>query len=160
MAPSQLSTSARGRCVGKICESPQEELNGVRGRGKKIYANEQVIIGRDPEKCNYVVYDPTVSCKHLRIHTIIVDQDDASGVAPLVYAEDLSRNGTYWNNALMGKGRGGFLLSDDDVLQISSRIKLVFKQDVPEIVELVDDVQERETQVVAMFLPQAITDYL
>lgn len=147
MASSRSMTEARGRCVGQICENPIKDSPTVPCTGKKIYDGEQVIIGRDPNKCNYVVYDPTVSCKHLRIYTIIVDQDDVSGVPPLVYAEDLSRNGTYWNNALMGKGRGGFLLSDNDVLQISSRINLVFKQHIQGLVELIDDIQEREIQV-------------
>ncbi len=39
-----------------------------------------------------------------------------------MYAEDLSRNGTYWNGSLIGKGNGGVLLSDGDILRVSPRI--------------------------------------
>ncbi len=63
-----------------------------------------------------------VSNKHLRIYTIIFDDDQSDGIAPLVYAEDLSRNGTYWNGSLVGKGNGGVLLSDGDTLRISPRV--------------------------------------
>jgi hypothetical protein len=43
-----------------------------------------------------------------------------------VYAEDLSRNGIYWNGNLMGAGNGGFLLSNGDVLQLSKNTELEF----------------------------------
>ncbi|KAF7513282.1 hypothetical protein GJ744_009703 [Endocarpon pusillum] len=76
----------------------------------------------------HVVRDAVVSNKHLRIYTIIFDDDHPDGIAPLVYAEDLSRNGTYWNGSLIGKGNAGVLLSDGDTLRISPRIYYHFRQ--------------------------------
>lgn len=68
--------------------------------------------------------DPVISNIHLRIYTIIFDRENPDEVAPLVYAQDLSMNGTSWNGYPMGKGRGSFLLSDGDVLQLSPRLSL------------------------------------
>lgn len=78
----------------------------------------------------YTIHDPCVSNKHLRIYTIIYDDENPTEVAPLVYAEDLSRNGTYWNGSLIGKGNGGFLLSNDDTLRLSSSTLLRFEHGV------------------------------
>jgi FHA domain len=76
----------------------------------------------------HVVHDAVVSNKHLRIYTVIFDEDPSDGIAPLVYAEDLSRNGTYWNGTLIGKGNGGVLLSEGDTLRVSPRIYYHFHQ--------------------------------
>jgi pSer/pThr/pTyr-binding forkhead associated (FHA) protein len=93
--------------------------------------------------------DPCVSAKHLRIYTVVYDSNDASEVDTLVYAEDLSRNGTYWNGSLIGRGNGGFLLSTDDVLKLSSSVTLKFKSNRKETTDTAcfDEVQEREMQV-------------
>jgi protein-serine/threonine kinase len=56
----------------------------------------------------------------------VYENDEPNEVDTLVYAEDLSQNGTYWNGAFMGKGNGGFLLSDKDVLRLSRRTYLHF----------------------------------
>ena len=56
---------------------------------------------------------------------IDIDEDETT-VPPLVYAEDLSRNGTFWNGRLIGRGNGGFLLSDGDVLRLSPRVEIVY----------------------------------
>jgi len=74
----------------------------------------------------FVIDDPYLSKRHLRIYTIIYENDEPSEVDTLVYAEDLSQNGTYWNGGFIGKGRGGFLLSDDDILRLSRHTYLVF----------------------------------
>lgn len=79
----------------------------------------------------HVIHDAVVSNKHLRIYTIIFDDDPADGIAPLVYAEDLSQNGTYWNGSLIGKGNGGVLLSDGDTLRLSPRICYRFQRCKP-----------------------------
>ena len=70
--------------------------------------------------------DPVISNIHLRIYTIIFDRENPDEVAPLVYAQDLSMNGSSWNGYPMGKGKGSFLLSDGDVLQLSLRFSLHF----------------------------------
>ncbi|EXJ62638.1 CAMK protein kinase [Cladophialophora yegresii CBS 114405] len=93
---------------------------------KQIYSSREVIIGRDRSRCQYVLNDPYISKRHLRIYTVVYEDDEPSGVENLVYAEDLSLNGTYWNGSFIGKGNGGFLLSDQDTLRLSRRTYLVF----------------------------------
>jgi pSer/pThr/pTyr-binding forkhead associated (FHA) protein len=99
----------------------------------------------------HVVHDAVVSNKHLRIYTIIFDDDQSDGVAPLVYAEDLSRNGTFWNGSLIGKGNGGVLLSDGDTLRVSPRIYYHFRQNGEQNeAQSFDLTQEREMKVGAV----------
>ena len=96
----------------------------------------------------YVVDDPVVSNKHLRIYSVVYDTDKVNDVATLVYAEDLSRNGTFWNGSLIGKGNGGFLLSDEDTLRVSARTIFVYRKILPtDSEDLFDLVQEREMKV-------------
>jgi hypothetical protein len=71
--------------------------------------------------------NPFVSNKHVRIYTIIFDQDSLQDIPPLVYAEDLSLNRTFWNDYRMDKGKGSFLLSDGDILRVSADIHIQFK---------------------------------
>jgi protein-serine/threonine kinase len=73
-----------------------------------------------------VLDDPYLSKRHLRIYTVVYEDDEPSEVENLVYAEDLSLNGTFWNGSFIGKGNGGFLLSDQDTLKLSGRTYLVF----------------------------------
>ncbi|KAK2749833.1 hypothetical protein FQN57_005247 [Myotisia sp. PD_48] len=73
--------------------------------------------------------DLLVSNMHLRIYTILFDQDNPTQVAPLVYAQDTSLNGTFWNGIKIGRGNGGFLLSDGDVLKISSDVSFKFRSE-------------------------------
>ncbi|KAE8360200.1 kinase-like domain-containing protein [Aspergillus caelatus] len=92
-----------------------------------IYSNVEVYVGRDQRRCNHVVDDPVISNIHLRIYTIIFDRENPDEVAPLVYAQDLSMNGTSWNGYPMGKGKESFLLSDGDVLRLSPKLSLHFR---------------------------------
>jgi protein-serine/threonine kinase len=66
-----------------------------------------------------VIPNHFVSNKHLRIYTILYDREILHEIPPLVYAQDLSLNGTLWNDYPMGRGKGSFLLSDGDTLQIT-----------------------------------------
>ena len=96
----------------------------------------------------YVLDDPVISNRHLRIHSVVYEGDKPNDVAPLVYAEDLSRNGTFWNGSLIGKGNGGFLLSDKDTLRVSARTFFVYRMIVHHNVdELFDLAQEHEMKV-------------
>ncbi|KAA8641836.1 FHA domain-containing serine/threonine-protein kinase [Aspergillus tanneri] len=79
------------------------------------------------QESHYVVQDPFVSNRHLRIYTIVFDRDNPQEVAPLVYAQDISMNGTLWNGYPMGKGNGSFLLRDGDILQLSLRVSLCYR---------------------------------
>ncbi|KEF60574.1 CAMK protein kinase [Exophiala aquamarina CBS 119918] len=94
--------------------------------GKEICTNREIIVGRDSTRCQYVLHDPHVSKRHLRLYTVVYENDEPNEVDTLVYAEDLSRNGTYWNGSLIGQGNGEYLLSDGDVLKLSRNTYLVF----------------------------------
>jgi pSer/pThr/pTyr-binding forkhead associated (FHA) protein len=99
------------------------------------------------ESSQHVLDDPVISNKHLRVYSVY-NGEKLNDVAPLVYAEDLSRNGTFWNGSLIGKGNGGFLLSDKDTLRVSARILFVFRTIIPhEEDDLFDLTQEREMKV-------------
>ena len=78
---------------------------------------------------------------------MIFDQSDPSSTEPLIYAEDLSSNGSYWNGSLIGKGNGGVLLSDGDEIRISPRIVLVFEAAMKSADETVDNLHELEKKV-------------
>lgn len=75
----------------------------------------------------YIIEDPFISNRHLRIYTIIFDHDNPEDVAPLVYAQDISMNGTTWNDYPMGKGGSSFLLSSGDMLRLSPTSYLMFR---------------------------------
>jgi hypothetical protein len=68
-----------------------------------------------------------VSNAHIRIHTIIYDFDSLEDVGPLVYVQDLSRNGTLWNGILIERGGGGVLLSNGDILTLSPDSYMQFR---------------------------------
>ena len=96
----------------------------------------------------HAAWDLTVSNRHVRIHTIVYQRDIKSDYEALVFAEDVSRNGTFLNEALMGRDKGGFLLSDGDVLRLSPRFRYQFVADErhSQPVKL-DLMQEKEAQV-------------
>lgn len=75
---------------------------------------------------HYALNDPYVSKQHVRIYTVVYENEEPNDVDTLVYAEDLSHNGTFWNGSLIGKGNGGFLLSHGDVLRLSRFTSLCF----------------------------------
>ncbi|KAJ5983535.1 hypothetical protein N7481_005634 [Penicillium waksmanii] len=112
----------------------------------EIYSNEEIIIGRSARLCQYEIPDPYVSNTHIRIYTIIFDQDVSYDVAPLVYAEDLSRNGTLLNGHLMGLGNGGFLLRQGDVLSITRDISIRFHSATYVSDRCFSDLQSKEIQ--------------
>ncbi|KAL5337155.1 kinase-like domain-containing protein [Aspergillus crustosus] len=91
-----------------------------------IYSREELYVGRDPRRCQYVLSDPFVSNRHLWVYTVIFDQDNPDEVAPLVYAQDVSMNGTLWNGYRMGNGRSSFLLSNNDILRLTDGVYLKY----------------------------------
>src|SRR5277367_137523 len=99
------------------------------------------------ESSQHVLDDPVISNKHLRVYSVVYNGEKPNDVAPLVYAEDLSRNGTYWNGSLIGKGNGGFLLSEGDTLRLSSLTLLRFESVATADEECFDLTQENEMEV-------------
>jgi hypothetical protein len=83
----------------------------------------------------YQSSDLSVSNKHLHIHCIIFEEESASGIPPLIYAEDFSTNGTYLCNYLtreqmtekrIDRKGGRVLLKKGDRLRIGSELILNF----------------------------------
>ena len=74
--------------------------------------------------------DMTISNQHLRIYSVIYDLN----VERFVYAEDLSRNGSYWlykrndcwKKHLIGRGNA-FLLSNGDRIRLCDGSSFVFR---------------------------------
>lgn len=123
-----------------------------------VYRDEEVFIGRDASKwyskslwcscdtdfCSQlVVQDPTVSNKHCRVYSIVVDDN----IEPLVYIEDLSSNGTLWNGSFLGRGNEGALLCNGDKIRISPRISYTFESVRTSEPDPLDDIQESEIRV-------------
>lgn len=91
----------------------------------------------------------------MRIYSILFEQEQGSDIPPLVYAEDLSSNGTYWNGTLIGRVNGGVLLSDGDVLRVSPHRSFSYRGADPILPELRDEIQEREKKVDALTTTKA-----
>ena len=92
--------------------------------------------------------DLTVSFRHLKIYSVIFEESGQSEVKPLVYAEDLSSNGSYWNGSLIGRGNNGVLLSNLDEIRVSQRISVIFHSVIDHDVVDVDEVQQSDTKVI------------
>ncbi|KAI9830742.1 MAG: hypothetical protein M1819_005406 [Sarea resinae] len=94
-----------------------------------LRATEEILIGRDPKVCDIAVAPNSldVSNKHLRIYSVIFDDDDLETILPLVYAQDLSRFGTLWNGIPMPKDKGAILLSHGDTMEINREIAFQYQ---------------------------------
>ena len=92
-----------------------------------------------------MVDDPLVSKKHIRIYPIIYDQDNPDQIAPLIYAQDISLNGTLWNNHRIHKKTNGVLLSDGDTLRVCDHITFTFRG-LKEDPNSLSEVQTAETR--------------
>ncbi|TKA82438.1 hypothetical protein B0A49_00037 [Cryomyces minteri] len=104
-----------------------------------IRANVNFYVGRDPIEEAFHLRDPTISNRQLRIYSIVYEDSANDETLPLVYAEDLSTNGTYLRrnsqdgnedpqnpNQLMGRAMGGILLSDGDELYLTPTLLLTY----------------------------------
>ncbi|KAH8588385.1 kinase-like domain-containing protein [Bisporella sp. PMI_857] len=96
-----------------------------------VYPGRDIVVGRDPSKCQHVIMDERVSKQHFRIYSILYEAQ-SSNFPPLIYCEDLeSYNGTYANGDLIGKiaqERMGYLLCDGDVIEIRPYWRFRFRQ--------------------------------
>ena len=70
--------------------------------------------------------DPCISNRHLKFYSVIHDQRGPSDIQPMVYVEDVSNNGVYWNDTYLGKHHSPILLNDGDLLKISRRFFIRF----------------------------------
>lgn len=127
----------------------------------KIRGNEEFYLGRSPEYCRFRWSDPIISNRHLRIHCILYEEQADSAIPPLVYATDLSTNGTYLKRPRADQAgvsasssycmridqkNGAYLLNDGDQLRISNRITLTYHSIIQPQQEELSDTQEQEAQ--------------
>ncbi|KAJ5099544.1 hypothetical protein N7532_006545 [Penicillium argentinense] len=83
-----------------------------------VYSETEILAGRDRHLCHMHVIDVYASHCHLRFYTVLFNEGDPTGpVPPMVYAQDVSRNGTRWNGIPMEQG-STVLLGDGDLLAI------------------------------------------
>jgi hypothetical protein len=91
---------------------------------------------------------PSVSARHFRIYSVLYDDTDYTEVDTLVYGENVSQYGTYWNNLFIGHKQGSFLLSNDDELKLGPKVRLRLKTHSRSLeASQFDPIQERELQV-------------
>lgn len=105
-------------------------------------------IDRSYSLCSqFHISNPFVSNKHVRVYSILFDQDNLDEISPLVYAQDLSMNGTFWNDYRVGKGKGSFLLSDGDILRVAVGVHIQFKAADPDKENKFTQLQQLEMRV-------------
>ncbi|PWY91433.1 serine/threonine protein kinase [Aspergillus sclerotioniger CBS 115572] len=129
--------------VGTLSEwnpETQQESNPL-----AIFHHQKIYVGRDPKKCQYVVNHIDVSRRHLHIYTVMFDEENLGQIPPLVYAKDISQNGTFWNTYSMAD-KGGFLLGHGDILELASGYFLRFT-DPEQTQENVDPVRAQEMKI-------------
>ena len=121
--------------------------------------------------------DPIISNRHLRIHCILYEEQADSAIPPLVYATDLSTNGTYLKRPhadqagvsassaygmRIDQKNGAYLLNDGDQLRISNCVTLIYHSIIQPQQEELSNTQEQEAQVCqsAVCASGNVTDYL
>ncbi|KAH8702390.1 kinase-like domain-containing protein [Talaromyces proteolyticus] len=114
-------------CIGTIYRWDPRTRKATDPRHVSAY--HPLYIGRDQRKSDYIFNDTRVSGRHIRIYTIVYDFDNPLDIAPLVYAQDLSLNGTFWNGQKIERHGDAFLLSDGDLLRLSPESYLEFRCD-------------------------------
>jgi hypothetical protein len=107
--------------------------------------------------------DPTLSQQHLRIHCVLYEQDPVAGIPPLIYATDVSRNGTFLKKAnpaytssqrrgvRMTRKSGSFLLDNGDTLRLSDEVTLTYRSVNPVENHRLSPLQQREKEVSKTF---------
>ncbi|ORY09890.1 kinase-like domain-containing protein [Clohesyomyces aquaticus] len=127
----------------------------------EIRGNQEFYLGRNSALCQHYWSDRSISNRHVRIHCVLYEQDPVAGIPPLVYAADVSTNGTYLKKSnvecassqgrgiRMGRKSGSFLLDEGDELRISDSVTLIYHSLVPVQDTILNPVQQREQKLFA-----------
>ncbi|KAI5290493.1 hypothetical protein KEM54_001383 [Ascosphaera aggregata] len=108
-------------------------LNNAKAlRRKSKWSEKSDRAGKEVSTSGFTIENPQISHKHIRIYSVVFDTAETSevggeGIKPLVYAEDISSNGSWWNGQRMGYRRGSVLLSTGDVLTLADGLTLVYE---------------------------------
>ncbi|KEQ97077.1 hypothetical protein AUEXF2481DRAFT_78672 [Aureobasidium subglaciale EXF-2481] len=111
-----------------------------------IWPKQEIILGAEQLQQYVDDHDPTISRRHLVLRCVQFDEDAATwNVAPMVYAEDLSMNGTVLVRDCLAddgsvvrldhqftKSTGPVLLQDGDSLYFSKSTYVQYKEVNPE----------------------------
>ncbi|CRG87208.1 Protein VMS1 [Talaromyces islandicus] len=154
-AAAETKRNAGGRKLASLektaAEKREDEMRGMTPemrtrleRERRARAAEERI--RRLQGNEYTFDDLRVSARHLRIYTIVYDFENPLVIDPLVYAQDLSLNGTFWNGLPIDKQNGGaVLLSDGDILRLSPESYLEFRCELAD--KPLPPVQRKEANV-------------
>lgn len=109
---SRMSTNGKGKDYEKEEEAyEQTKLKGIASGG--------YLIGRHPE-CDLIIDDPIVSNRHCLLFT------ENKGGDTVAVVEDLSSNGTFVNEALIGRNKRREL-QDQDEITVMDKARFVFR---------------------------------
>ncbi|EJT81601.1 CAMK protein kinase [Gaeumannomyces tritici R3-111a-1] len=110
----------RGSCpLPKGSEDEQKDKDKPCDKAKKGLPSGGYLIGRHPE-CDIVVDDPIVSNRHCLIFA------EHKGNDTVVVLEDLSSNGTFVNEAIVGRNQRRELQEQDEIA-VKDRARFIFR---------------------------------
>ncbi|KAF2738549.1 Pkinase-domain-containing protein [Polyplosphaeria fusca] len=151
------------RVVHEVRQDSQSNANKEKNMDTQIEirGSEEFYLGRSSTFCRHHWADPVISNKHLRIHCVLYEVDGNGEIPPLVYATDISANGTYLTKKnpqcassqgrgiRMGSTKGAFLLDDGDELRISDSVTLTYHPFYLVDGERLTHVQEEEKKLMS-----------
>lgn len=100
-----------------------------------LYANDECSFGRPEIEDLIKVKAPCVSKHHLRFRSVMYEEDGETRVAPMIYVRVLSKNPVQLTrrtvsgtdcSCRISRGQADVLLNDEDVLQLTPSISVVF----------------------------------
>ncbi len=101
--------------------------------------------------------DPTVSNWHAKFYSVLFDGGpDIEAVPPLVYLQDFSTNGTFWNDNLIGKTSAPVLLTHGDRVKFGPTTLRFFEWKSAIAPEPIDELQKAERKVGALMFPSEL----
>ncbi|CAG8960841.1 hypothetical protein HYFRA_00002378 [Hymenoscyphus fraxineus] len=103
--PDTIKTKNGTNCKGK---TPQEEEDKYEDTKLKGIASGGYLIGRHPE-CDLIIDDPIISNRHCLLFT------ENKGGETIAVVEDLSSNGTFVNEAMLGRNKRRELKDQDEI---------------------------------------------
>jgi hypothetical protein len=112
-----------------------------------------------------VIPNKSVSGRHLKVHSVMYEDDSGKELPPLVYVRDCSSNGTYIRRLgdgeahRLAKSEDAILLNDGDLLVLGDHTYAVFRIMAEQAAWVgLNNEQKAETEASAEFLMAVLTD--